>query len=231
MPVADEPLGILSLDTAFPRLRGDVGCAETFPFPVRFATVPGATVDGVVHQSDAGLLPFFVGAANALAAQGCIGIATTCGFLARWQREVADAVSVPVLTSVLMQVPLIAATLPAGKRVAIVTYSSADLTPGVLNAAGITDDLPIEGVDPAGCFARTIRDGATTLDRARMEADTVDAARRIVARHRDVGALVLECANMPPYRDAVCDAVRLPVFDAAQCIAWFYAGLARPVTG
>jgi Asp/Glu/hydantoin racemase len=216
------------LDTAFPRIRGDVGCAETFAFPVRFATVPGATVDGVVHRSDAGLLPLFVGAASALAAQGCIGIATTCGFMARWQRELADAVSVPVLTSVLMQVPLIAATLPAGKRVGIVTYSATDLTPELLRAAGIDDRVPIEGVDPGGYFARTIRDGATVLDRARMEADTVAAARRVVDRHRDLGALVLECANMPPYRDAVRDAVRLPVFDAAQCIAWFHAGLARP---
>ncbi len=92
-------LGILTLDTAFPRIPGDVGAPETFAFPVRLATVAGATVDDIVHRRHDMLLPRFVAAARQLAAEGCIGIATTCGFLARWQRELAAALNVPVLTS------------------------------------------------------------------------------------------------------------------------------------
>jgi hypothetical protein len=59
-------LGILSLDTAFPRIRGDVGAPDTFPFPVRHATVIGAYVDDVVHLGHDALLPKFVHAANEL---------------------------------------------------------------------------------------------------------------------------------------------------------------------
>jgi hypothetical protein len=212
------------LDTGFPRVRGDVGCAETFDFPVRVARVPGATVDGVVRRGDAALLPAFIAAGERLAAEGCIGLATTCGFLARWQRELAAALPVPVLTSALLQLPLVRSTLPAGKRVGVVTYCAAELTAALLAGAGIDPATPVEGVDPGGYFARTIRDGAATLDAKRMEADTVSAARRLV-HHRDVAAIVLECANMPPYRDAVAAATGLPVFDAAQCVAWFHTGL------
>jgi hypothetical protein len=219
-------LGILTLDTAFPRLRGDVGAAETFPFPVRYATVPGAHVEDVVHLARDDLLPKFVAAAQRLADEGCVGIATTCGFLARWQRELAAEIDVPVLTSALLMLPLVRRCVPRHRRAGVVTYSAAALTSSVLDAAGADPFTPVEGVDPSGYFAGAIRHGAERLDRARMAADVVAAARRLVATHSDIGAIVLECANMPPYREDVVAATELPVFDAAQLLAWFYAGLA-----
>lgn len=218
-------LGILTLDTAFPRIPGDVGAAETFSFPVRYATMREAHVDAVVHRADDALLPAFIAAGRALADDGCVGIATTCGFLVRWQRELAEALPVPVLTSALLQLSLVQHLLPRGRRVGVVTYSAASLSPAILAAAGADPDTPLEGVDPEGYFGRTIRDGAATLDRARMAADVVAAARRLRNARGDLGAIVLECANMPPYREEVVAALDLPVFDAAQLIAWFHAGL------
>jgi len=219
-------LGILALDTSFPRIRGDVGCPATFDFPVKYATVQGADPEHVVHLGSDAALPHFVRAAEGLIEEGCVGIATTCGFLARWQRELAHELSVPVLTSSLFLVPLVARMLPAHRKVGVVTYSAAALTPALLEAAGATAYTPVEGVDPSGCFAHMIRHGATHLDTTKMAADVVDASRHLVAHHQDVGAIVLECANMPPYRDAVVAATELPVFDAAQLLGWFYRGIA-----
>jgi hypothetical protein len=218
-------LGILTLDTAFPRIRGDVGCADTFDFPVRYATVQGADPEAIVHRASDEGLPRFVQAARDLVDEGCIGIATTCGFLARWQCDLAAALPVPVLTSSLLALPFITRLLPPQRTVGVVTYSAASLSPGVLEAAGANPGTPVEGVDPSGCFARTIRFGVAELDREAMAADVAAAARRLVARRSEVGAIVLECANMPPYRDAVVAATGLPVFDTAQLVAWFYRGL------
>ena len=226
MTTSGAPLGILTLDTAFPRIPGDVGCPATFAFPVRIRTVAGATVDDVVHRPREALLPAFMAAGRQLANDGCIGIATTCGFLARWQAELTAALPIPVLTSALLQLPLVARTLPRTRRAGIVTYSTADLAPDVLAAAGVDPATPVAGVAPDGYFARAIRFGAATLGPAQMAADTIAAARSLAARHPGVGAIVLECANMPPYRRAVAAAVGLPVFDAAQLIEWFHAGLA-----
>jgi hypothetical protein len=220
-------LGILTLDTAFPRIAGDVGCAATFDFPVRYATVAGASPEDVVHRASDASLPAFVAAARSLASDGCIGIATTCGFLARWQRDLASALPVPVFTSALLALPLVARLVPGGRRVGVVTYSARDLSPATLDAAGADPATPVEGVDPSGVFARTIRHGASRLDQAAMAADVVAAAQRLCRAHGDLGAVVLECANMPPYRAAVARATRLPVFDAAQLVTWFYRGLAR----
>lgn len=219
-------LGLLTLDTRFPRIPGDAGAPESFAFPVRYATVPGASVDEIVHRGHDELLPKFVRAAQELVEQGCVGIATTCGFLVRWQRELAAELEVPVLTSALLMLPLVQRTLPRHRRVGIVTYSAAALTPALIEAAGADSFTPIQGIDPSGYFARLVRHGGEHLETGRMSADVVEAARHLVAEHRDVGAIVLECANMPPYRDDVVAATELPVFDATQLISWFYAGIA-----
>lgn len=218
-------LGILTLDTSFPRLPGDLGSPTTFDFPVRHEVVAGATVDDVVHRRRDTLLPAFIEAGQRLAEAGCAGIATTCGFLVRWQRDLADALPVPVLTSALLQVPLVERTLPKGRRVGVVTYSAADLGADALAAAGAHPYTPVEGLDPDGYFAQTIRFGRAHVDSGRLADDTVAAARRLAGAHRDLGAIVLECANMPPYREAVQAATELPVFDAATLVAWFHAAL------
>jgi Asp/Glu/hydantoin racemase len=57
--------------------------------------------------------------------------------------------------------------------------------------------------------------------------DVVDAGRDLVARNPDIGAIVLECTNMPPYAAALQAAVGLPVYDIYSMISWFHAGL-RP---
>lgn len=220
------PLGVLLLDTAFPHIAGDVGCPETFAFPVRYARVEGATVEAVVHHHDRMLVPRFVEAGRRLADEGCVAIATTCGFLARWQAEIAKELPVPFLASALLQVPLVERTLPEGRHVGIVTYSAAALAPDVLAAAGVNPYAPIEGVAPGGYFADAIRNGAVEVDRARMAEDVAAAARRLVAAHPRTGALVLESANMPPYAAHVKTAVEIPVFDAAQLVRWFFEGVA-----
>jgi hypothetical protein len=195
---------------------------------VRIVVVRGARVEEVVHaRNDAWLAPFSR-AIDALADAGCTGVVTTCGFLVRWQAALAHSSRIPVLTSSLLQLGLVQATLRAGSRVGVVTYSARDLDAETLHAAGAPVDTPIAGVPEDGYFATTIRHGATVLDRDRMQEDTVSAAVRLVDAHPDVGAIVLECANMPPYRDAVRIATGRPVFDAAMLITWFHAGLAAP---
>src|SRR6188472_487122 len=136
-------LGILVLDTAFPRIPGDVGAPHTFPFPVRHATVRGAGVDAVVHTADREVLPLFVAAARDLQAQGCVAIATTCGFLAAWQDDLSAALDVPILTSALFQWPMVQRLLPRGRRAGILTYSAEALAPALLRAAQIPVDTPV----------------------------------------------------------------------------------------
>jgi Asp/Glu/hydantoin racemase len=49
---------------------------------------------------------------------------------------------------------------------------------------------------------------------------------KIDDQYPDVGAIVLECTNMPPYADSVRRVTGLPVFDAVTMVNHAYAGLA-----
>ena len=222
------PLGILMLEARFPRIPGDMGNAGTWPFPVLYRGVSGASPDRVVMKGAEGLLPDFIAAGRELISLGAEAITTNCGFLALFQRELAAALHVPVATSALMQVPWVQATLPPGKRVGIVTVCAQSLTPAHLAGAGVPLDTPIAGTEHGREFFRVlIRAESEDMDIDLARQDVVDAALALAARHPDVGAIVLECTNMPPYAAAVQAATRLPVHDIFSMISWFHAGL-RP---
>lgn len=218
-------LGILMLDARFPRIPGDMGNAETWPFPVQYRVVRGASPDLVVRKKGAGTLQAFIDAARDLVAHGVDGITTNCGFLALFQKEIAAAVSVPVATSALMQVPMIYATLPAGKRVGIITISKASLTPEHLSAAGVPADTPIVGTEGGRTFTTAILDGHPEIDFDACREDLLEAARTMVAQHADVGAMVLECTNMVPYAADIRRETGLPVFSIYTFVTWFQASL------
>ncbi|MGD9885949.1 MAG: aspartate/glutamate racemase family protein, partial [Reyranella sp.] len=117
---------------------------------------------------------------------------------------------------------------PPGKRVGVVTVSAASLTPKHLEAAGVPLDTPVIGTENGQEFFRVLILGEKDdMDVAKAEQDILDAGRALVAGHPEVGAIVLECTNMPPYAAALRDALGLPVYDIYSLITWFHAGL-RP---
>jgi Asp/Glu/hydantoin racemase len=222
------PLGILMLEARFPRIPGDMGNGTTWPFPVLFRVVRGATPERVVLQGARGLLPDFIAAAQDLVDLGAEAITTNCGFLSLFQTELAAAVGVPVATSSLMQVPWVQAMLPPGRRVGVITVSKKSLTPAHLQAAGVPLDTPVVGTEGGREFFRVLITAAKNdLDVALAEQDIIEAGRALVAAHPEVGAIVLECTNMPPYAAALAEAVGLPVYDIHSMISYFHAGL-RP---
>ena len=226
--VYGAPLGILMLEARFPRIPGDMGNAATWPFPVLYRVVRGATPQKVVLEGARGLLPQFIEAAQDLVDLGAEAITTNCGFLSLFQKELAAAVGVPVATSSLMQVPWVQATLPPGRRVGLVTVSGSTLTSAHLESAGVPLDTPLIGTEHGREFFRVlIKAEKHDMDISAARQDIVDAGKALVSAHPDVGALVLECTNMPPYAAALQAEVGLPVYDIYSMIQWFQAGL-RP---
>ena len=55
-------------------------------------------------------------------------------------------------------------------------------------------------------------------DQKRVEAIIVDRAEEFVASHPEIGAIVLECTNFPPYADAIKAATGRPVFHIVNLI-------------
>ena len=221
-------VGILMLDTQFPRIPGDMGNASTFPFPVRYQRVEGADPDLVVRRGAAGLLPAFIAGAQRLQHEGVGAITTNCGFLVKFQRELAAAVRVPVFTSSLLLVPLVHRLLPPGRRVGIMTVNAGTLTREHLDGAGIGIDMPIAiaGMETEKEFTRVLLGNELVLDIDAAREEHVRVARRLVAEHSDISAIVLECTNMPPYAADIQRETGLPVFDIVSLVTMVHTALA-----
>lgn len=218
-------LGILMLEAQFPRIVGDMGHAATFPFPVQYRVVPGASPAHVVRHRAEGLLTAFIEAARELVAHGVDGLTTNCGFLSLFQTELAAAVDKPVLASSLSMAPCVERLLPPGRRVGILTISGSTLTADHLAAAGVARDTPIATTEGGNHFTEAILGNRLTLDLAASEADNVAAAQSLCEAHPDVGAIVLECTNMTPYAAAIRTATDKPVFTMVDAVRWFHAAL------
>lgn len=214
--VYGQALGILMLDTVFPRVPGDIGNAHTWPFPVHYRVVRGAKSNRIMgKEPDPTLVDQMVEAARELEAMGVGAITTSCGFLAVFQKELAAAVSIPVITSALLQVPIAARMLRPDQKVAVLTERP-HLTDRHFAAVGWSPaDVPvvITAFPADAVFPTVFIDGGLEADVDLLEAEMVALARQTVADHPEVGALVLECTNFVPFSQAMRQAVRRPVFD------------------
>jgi hypothetical protein len=229
-------VGVLVLETRFPRIPGDAGNAVTWPFPVLFKVLPGATPGPVVHdlQQRDDLLEVFVDGAEELAAQGVRVITTTAGFFSVHQRRLQDRLTPLVITSGLVQVPWLASLVPKRGKVGILTMESRSLSEAHLRACGIESDTPIaiQGLEDVGGYSHSVFVGnAAELDATRVEAEHVEAARRLCREHDGVVAIVLQSNAMPPYARAISAATNRPVYDLVSAVEWAVSGWNRAPFG
>lgn len=215
-PVKPPCLGIVMLDTRFPRPPGDVGHPASWQVPTLMNVVQGAWPQKIVQTAAglraAGVLDDFVEAVRQLVGQGASAITTSCGFLVLLQQELQAASSVPVVSSSLLQLPGI---LRGEARAGVLTISADRLGAEHLLAAGVPRerlaDVQVQGVDPGGEFASTILGNRPDMDLERAAGDVVAAARSLKARSPGLQTVVLECTNMPPYAHRIREATGLRV--------------------
>lgn len=211
-------IGVLMLDTHFPRIPGDVGNPSTFEFPVRFRVISGATVETIVRcaSPDDELVAQFIEAALEFQADGALGIVTSCGFLSVLNDELASAVRIPVITSALMLGPLVQSSIGC-RRISVITANASVLSSAALEAAGFSpDDVVLGGMENKKEFSKAILCNAinqeVSMRRAIIENEVVEICKEVQFNHEDIGAFLFECTNLQPYAAAVSDATGLPVF-------------------
>ncbi|WP_319525931.1 aspartate/glutamate racemase family protein [uncultured Desulfosarcina sp.] len=223
-----EVIGILLLDTSVPFIPGDVANATTYDFPVRFRKVEGFSVARAIGK-DPAIYEALLAAARDLVDQGVRAVTGDCGFMAFHQRHLAEDLSVPVFLSSLLQIPFILSILGGEKKVGVITADSRSLDAALLAAMGIDDTsrIVVEGLETRKAFYRFAIEESGTLDPAEVEAEMVDAGRKLVAGDDAIGALLLECSLLPPYAAAVQAAVHLPVFDYVTMINFVFSAMVR----
>ncbi len=223
----DQPafLGIIMLDTDFPRLAGDVGNPDTFDFPVRHEVVPGASVEQIVidGRPNESLCKKFVDTAQNLEKQGAVGLVTSCGFLSVIQNDLAKAVNIPVISSVLMLVPLISASI-GNTSVGIVSADSTKLSSSALTSAGIDpNQVHIIGMEHSPQFNNLIYQ-PKNFSKHKLANEFEAAVELLLTEQPQISALVLECTNLQPYAQHVIDNFNLPVYGIVQAANLIWQG-------
>lgn len=207
-----EPIGIIVLEARYPCIPGNVANASTFDFPVRYESADGGSIEGLLGKHDESMLDGFIAAAQRLEAAGVKAITGACGFMALFQDQVQQAVTVPVLLTSLLQIPFIRQI--TGKRVGVITANNKSL--GRMDLTGLriqNSDFVSIGLEDSRAFSSGVLEESGTLDSQGIKEEVVSQTRRLLDENPDIGAILLECSDLPPYSHRLQREFGLPVFD------------------
>jgi Asp/Glu/hydantoin racemase len=224
-------IGILMFDNKrFPMPPGDVGNATTYPFPVLLRQIPGLEDNPYPPLRDKlgnykPEVKLCIEAAQELERDGVRAIVMCCGFFALIQGAIAESVSIPVITSPLIMIPVIRQMIRPNQSIVVVTAAAEFLSEEFFSAVGIDcmDGINLVGLDKSTTF-NSICMGATgiVLETDDLREDILNGIDQARAREPNIGAVLLECTSLPPYAADVHQKTGLPVFDFISCVEWLH---------
>jgi len=232
-------VGILQLPANIPMLPGDVGNPTTFDFPVLYELIEEIDPFWVLaDKPHPVVMKKVIAACKRLTMQGVTTIIGNCGFFANYQPEVAESLDVGVtyFNGSLMQLPMILTSVGANKKVGVLTASKKLLMPSpALKYSGVSDEdmkrIVVYGNED-GKEMLKVTGETGRFNPKKLEKELVDLAKKMVKENPDVGAIVLECTEFPPYAHAIQDAVRLNIWDFVTMTKFMHAGaMQKPYTG
>ena len=225
--IAGNAIGILVLDLWYPYLPGNVANASTYNFPVQYKILRGSTIPQIL-SADPTLLDLIVEGGRELEKQGARAIIGACGYFGNYQKEAAAILNVPVFLSSVLQIPIIRWGLKPNQKVGVICAVADSLTPKLLSQCGIDDlsNIVIAGAQDLPEF-KNILQCTGSFNSHEIEQQLVELAKQLVSKNPDIGAILLECSDMPPYAWAIQNAVKLPVLDFTTLINWVYNTVVR----
>ncbi len=214
-------IGIISLDTNFPRLLGDIGNPASFRSPTKYIRVRSATVNSVVSSSGVNdqLLAALICAARQLEKSNVNVIGTSCGFLSCVQKNIQTVVSVPFISSSLVLMPILRSLFGLETKIGILTFDASRLSELHLNGES-RQNIHIHGLEPTGELYQCVANDRSAMDEISAEKDVMQLARDCVATHPNIELLVLECTNLSPWKNQLRSQFNLPVFDLVDALEW-----------
>lgn len=204
-------IGILTSEQPGDFLPGEIQNAESFEFPVLYQAIDG------LHGQLTGDAPTarVIAAAQDLEARGVRALIGADATLLRFQQDVVKAVRIPVMLSPLLQLPLIAHVIPAGRTLGVLAVDSeaASRNIAAMNLNPSRRNIAVASVDDA-----------ESVDSEGLRAGMLAAAEKLKTEHPDLGCLVLEGGRMCRHARALHDATGLPIFDALSMTQYIKSG-------
>jgi Asp/Glu/hydantoin racemase len=222
-------VGVLCIDSHYPIIPGNAQDARTFPFPVLHGIVEGVLLPDLL-RGDPKLEPLIIAAGKRLRRQGVGAIVGACGSFANYQRAAAVAFGVPTCMSVLTQVPHLLSLMPPQQKLAIYFAAKSAFTQRVRDECGIVTEhmsrLVVAEAWEVDAFRRFAA-RPSLLDSEGLGAQLSEHASRLRFEHPEIGAVLLQCSDLPPFAHVFHKAMRVPVFDVTLVVEWMHAAARR----
>lgn len=230
-------IGIAIMDRRFPRPPGDMGNAQSFPFPVIYDVVHGVNNMPALSVSQTHNLyqPLYESCMR-LVEQGVAAITTTCGYAALLQQRLADTLPVLFAASSLVQIPSVLAALGANKKIAVLAARGGGLAHEHLLNTGVREDqlerVQIVDLQRSPAFKAAILDapGEAPLDLPAATREIAELCRAAAEADPLLAGFVAECSNTSQYSAAIQNLTGLPVWDSVGLTRWLH-GAASSVGG
>lgn len=223
--IAAGTVGVIAIQLDYAKLPGNVVNPATYDFPVIFKRVEFEIER--LFAGDPTLVDVVIDAARELEANGASVIVGACGFFAHFQDAVADAVNVPVYLSSLTQLSMIKLGLKRDQKVLVFAADGSSITDEMLAHVGASKEgVIVQNVGDRPAF-EAIRYGVKPLDNGALIDDMCELARTQCEAHPEIGAVLLECSDLPPYAADVQRACGRPVFDFITLINWAHQAVSQ----
>lgn len=225
--VAGYPIAVLHIASRYPLVPGNAQHAQSYDFPVLYICVdiddPHALMKG-----DPSIAPLVLEACEKAASAGARAVVGACGSFAYFQKEVSQQASIPVFLSIMTQVPFLLQSL-GSKTLGVIAAKASAINARLFKACDITtpERLAITDMASSGEFQTMLRQSAP-MNTARLEEEACAVATALVSQHPDIGALVLQCSDLPPFAASIQTATNLPVFDVISLAKMAYHASFQP---
>lgn len=224
----DMPIGILCLESLFPKPRGHVRNPMTYSFPTVTKVVRGVDIPRLLFNPTPDLVEPFVEAAKELERDGVQAITGSCGFMVRYQDVLSEAVTVPVFISSLLQLPLMRLMHGASANLGVLTASAHALTEDHFSRCSTRmDSVFIRGMEGNPEFCETILEGKRhDFDLDLLEREIVDTAADFV-REKKLHGLLLECTDLTAFAAPIQKRTGVPIYDINSLVEFVFCCISR----
>jgi Asp/Glu/hydantoin racemase len=227
-------VGIMKFEgKRYPLTPGDVANPTTYGFPVLVREIPGVNSNPYLPLTNADgsytdVVQKCIDAAQQLEIDGVHSIAMCCGFFSLIQPIIAAAVSIPVLSSPIIMIPIIHQMLKPEQSVVVVTASKKLLSSDFFSAVGvdINKRVTVAGLDNSTVFYSMCMGGtAVSYETDELRDDVVASIKEAQISDPNIAAVLLECTTLPPFAADIKEKIGLPVFDFIACVEWMHRAL------
>ena len=217
-------VGIIYIeDVWYPMVPGNVVNAYTYDFPVRMRAVPNLDIDRL-FRADPTIADDIIELGKfMIEKEGIRALCSACGFFGNFHKKVSEALDIPVALSSLVQVPWIQSVIKPHQKIGVLTADKSSFTSKLTENCFIADPdrLVVKDLRHAQDFS-AILEYRGQFHNGNVRDEVVNAALELLEEDCDIGAILLECSDMPPYAADIQAATQLPVFDFITLIRWLH---------